>query len=84
MALLMLIHDEDPGSPADEDPRRPAPWEPNWRVWRWVLAAGVVGFAAENTVGAVSALLVLTAFGLCCRALDEALPYGMGLTDWRQ
>lgn len=83
MALLMLIHDEDPG-PAPEGPQRPAPWEPNWRLWAWVLAAAIVAFAATNSSGPVSALLVLTAFGLCCRALNEAIPYGAGLTEWRQ
>ena len=83
MALLMLIHEGDREPPPD-DPQRPAPWEPNWRLWAWVLAAAVVAFAGVNTNGAASALLVLTAFGLCCRALNEALPYGAGLTDWRQ
>jgi hypothetical protein len=83
MALLMLIHDEDP-APVPEDPPSPAPWEPNWRLWSWVLAATVVAFAAANTAGAVSALLVLAAFGLCCRALNEAIPYGAGLSEWRQ
>lgn len=80
MALLMLIHDEDRGP----DPPERAAWEPNWRLWAWVLAAAVVAFAAVNTTGAVSALLVLTAFGLSCRALSEAIPYGGGLTEWRQ
>ena len=79
----MLIHDEDP-SPAPDGPPGRAAWEPNWRLWAWVLAAAVVAFAAANTVGAVSTLLVLTAFGLCCRALNEAIPYGGGLTEWRQ
>ena len=53
-------------------------------MWAWILAAAIVAFAAVNTSGAVSTLLVLTAFGLCCRALSEALPYGAGLTDWHQ
>lgn len=83
MALLMLIHDGHP-APEPEGPPERAPWEPNWRLWAWVLAAGIVGFGAANTAGAASTFLVLTAFGLCCRALGEALPYGGGLTEWRQ
>jgi hypothetical protein len=65
----------------------PAPrphWEPNWRVWRWLLAAVVIGFAATRSGGAVSVLLLFVVFGLACRALTEALPWGNGLSDWRQ
>jgi hypothetical protein len=80
---LMLIHDRDPGTPPEREPRR-APWEPNWRVWRWLLAAGVVAFAAANATGAASTFLMLTVFGLCCRSLSEAIPYGDGLREWRQ
>ena len=76
----MLIHDDDPG----QEPPGGAPWEPNWRVWRWLGAAAVVAFAAASATGAVSTLLFLTAFGLCCRSLSEAIPYGDGLREWRQ
>lgn len=79
----MLIHDHDPGPPDGDAPDR-APWEPNWRVWRWAVAGAVVAFAAANATGGVSVLLLLTAFGLCCRSLSEAIPYGDGLREWRQ
>ncbi len=59
-------------------------WEPRWRVWRWVLAAVLVAYAAARSDGAVGTLLVLVVFALACRALAEALPWGRGLTDWRQ
>jgi hypothetical protein len=68
---------------AEEPAHRPH-WEPNWRVWRWLLTAVVVGFAASQSDGAVSVLLAFIVFGLVCRALSEALPWGDGLTDWRQ
>jgi len=76
----MLIHDRDP-RPSGENL---SPWEPNWRIWCWVLAAAIVGFAAANASGGLSILLVITTFGLCCRAVDEAIPYGDGLREWRQ
>ena len=68
---------------APEQARRPH-WEPDWRVWRWVLAAIVAGFAAAHSGGAVSVLLLFAVFGLVCRALSEALPWGDGLSEWRQ
>ena len=68
---------------ASEPDDRPV-WQPNWRIWRWVLAAVVVAYAASRSDGAVGTLLVLVAFGLACQALAEALPYGRGLTEWRQ
>lgn len=59
-------------------------WKPRWRVWRWVLAAMLVAYAAARADGAVGILLVFVVFGLVCQALAEALPYGRGLTEWRQ
>ncbi len=59
-------------------------WEPRWRVWRWVLVAVPLAYAAARSDGAVGTLLVLVVFGLVCQALAEALPYGRGLTEWRQ
>jgi hypothetical protein len=81
--VLLLIEDRDPEPPEKEPSPRPH-WAPNWRVWRWVAVAGIVAFAAANTSGALSTLLVFTAFALCCRSLTEAVPYGDGLHDWRQ
>jgi len=79
----MLIHDRDREPPAQEPPGGAA-WEPNWRVWRWVLAAAIVVFAAASTTSGASTLLFLTGFGLCCRSVSEAVPYGDGLREWRQ
>ena len=75
----MLVHSQDP--PPDEGR---AAWEPNWAVWLWVAIAVVVGFAALNADGAVGAALLFAAFYAGCRSLAQALPYGRGLTDWRQ
>ena len=49
-----------------------------------MLAAVLVAYAAARSDGAVGTLLVLVVFALACRALAEALPYGRGLTEWRQ
>jgi hypothetical protein len=68
---------------AEEDTGRP-PWQPNWRVWRWLLAALPTAFAAAHTEGVLSAILVFTVFGLVLRALDDALPSWNGMREYRQ
>jgi hypothetical protein len=73
--MTMLIHEEEP---------RPRPWQPNWRIWRWVAVALVVGYAATEARGGVGTLLILVAFSAACKALSEALPYGDGLREHRQ
>jgi hypothetical protein len=78
MPFIAYVHARDEGG----DPR--APWEPNWRVWRWVAAAAIVGLAATRAEGAFAVLLVLVVFALSCRAAAEALPSGDGLREWRQ
>jgi len=78
--FLAYVHARDPDPPED----RRAVWEPNWRVWRWVLVAVAVGYASAHTQGAVSALLTLTAFVCVCQAGAEALPNGDGLREHRQ
>jgi hypothetical protein len=60
------------------------PWEPNWKVWRWIAGAALAIFAATKTDGGAQALLVLTAFVLVCLAAEAALPRGDGLREWRQ
>ena len=60
------------------------PWEPNWRMWRWLAAALVVGFAAGHAAGALQYLLILGVIALVCQALDEAMPSMRGLRDWQQ
>jgi hypothetical protein len=44
----------------------------------------VICFAATRSGGALSVLLLFVVFGLVCRAVSEALPWGDGLSDWRQ
>jgi hypothetical protein len=78
--FVAYIHAQEP-EPGPEGPR---PWEPNWRVWRWVVAAVFVTFAATQSEGALEALLVFVVFGLVCRAALEALPNGDGLREYRQ
>jgi hypothetical protein len=68
----------------DSDDQRRRPWEPNWRVWRWIAAAVVLAYAATRSDGALEALLILGAFALACQAAAEALPSGDGLREWRQ
>ena len=81
MPFVAYVHAREPDEPEDE---ARAPWEPNWRVWRWVAAALVVTVGATSADGALEALLVLLVFGLCCRAAVELLPGGDGLREWRQ
>jgi hypothetical protein len=78
MPFVAYVHASD----AEGEPR--TPWEPNWRVWRWIAAAAPVGYAATRAEGALEALLVFIVFALACRAAAEALPTGDGLREWRQ
>jgi len=78
--FVAYVHAHDPEPPEE----RRAPWEPNWRVWRWVVAAVFFAYAATRTDGAVEAVLVFIVFGLACRAALEALPDGDGLREYRQ
>ncbi len=80
MPLLAYVHARDSGEPEGE--RRP--WEPNWRVWRWVIAAIFATFGAARAEGAVELLLVIVVFGLVCKALEELLPDWGGMRDYRQ
>jgi hypothetical protein len=79
--FVAYVHARQPDEPEDESRK---PWEPQWRVWRWVGAAVVVSYGASRAGGVVAALLVLVVFWLCCRAAVELLPSGDGLRDWRQ
>jgi hypothetical protein len=71
---------------ADRDPRPegPRPWQPDWRVWRWLIAAAFVIYAATRAEGIVELACVIVVFALACRAAVEALPSGDGLREWRQ
>jgi hypothetical protein len=79
MPFLAYIHAEEPDKRPDK-----RPWEPNWRVWRWIVAAGFVAFGTAHTDGGLAVLLVFVIFALVCRALLEAMPDGDGLRDHRQ
>ena len=68
----------------DERPDGPPAWEPNWRVWWRGTAAAILGVSAFSTGGLVSVLLIFAAVYFACRTVDEALPYPLGLTEWRQ
>ena len=81
MPFVAYVHAREPDPP--EDGGR-TPWEPNWRIWRWVAAAIVVSFGASRADGALETLLVFVVFALCCRAALVALPQGDGLREWRQ
>ena len=80
MPFVAYVHAED-REPRPEDGR---PWEPNWRVWRWIVAAAFFTYGAVRAEGAVEALLVFVVFVLVCRAALDALPDGDGLREYRQ
>ena len=80
MPFLAYVHARDPDPPED----RRAPWEPNWRVWRWIGAAAVLAYLSGQTGGALSAVLMLAVFAAICQAAAEALPNGDGLREHRQ
>jgi hypothetical protein len=67
----------------DRPEPRPA-WRPNWRVVAWLAAAAVIGYASLSAHGALGAGLLVVAFAALCRSITVALPYGEGLTEWRQ
>jgi len=79
--FVAYVHAREPDEP-EGDGR--APWEPNWRFWRWIAAAVVLTYGADRVDGALQYLLVMIVFALCCRAAVELLPDGEGLREWRQ
>jgi hypothetical protein len=82
LPFLAYVHSREP-DPSDSGPRR-QPWEPNWKVWRWIAGAALAAYAATQADGVAQAVLVLIAFALVCLAADAALPRGDGLRQWRQ
>jgi len=82
MPFVGYVHSREP-DPSGAGPDR-QPWEPNWRVWRWIAGAVLATYAATRADGAAQALLVLIAFVLVCLAAEAALPRGDGLREWRQ
>lgn len=80
MPFLAYVHAQGP----DPQDGRRAPWEPNWRVWRWIGAAALLGYASAHSSGALSAVLMVAVFASVCQAAAEALPGGDGLREYRQ
>jgi hypothetical protein len=80
MPFVAYVHPED----RDPRPTGPPPWEPDWRVWRWIVAAALATYGAARTEGTLEVLLVFAVFALVCRAAIEALPDGDGLREYRQ
>jgi hypothetical protein len=78
--FVAYVHAREPDP---QEGQRP-PWEPNWRIWRWVGAAAVAGYASARTRGAASAVLMLLVFVFVCQAAAAALPSGDGLREYRQ
>ena len=79
--FVAYVHAREPDEPEDEGR---TPWEPNWRLWRWVAAAVPLTLAATLTHGLVELVLVFGVFALCCRAALVALSNGDGLREYRQ
>ena len=82
MPFLAYVHSREAGPP-DGPGERPV-WEPNWRVWRWVVAAAVFAVVSVYSSGGFELLMVLLAFVCVCRAATTALPRGGGLNEYRQ
>jgi hypothetical protein len=78
--FIAYVHAQEPDA---HEERRPV-WEPNWRVWRWILAAAVLGYGSAHTTGALAAVLTVVVFVCVCQAAAEALPSGDGLRQYRQ
>ena len=81
MPFVAYVHAREPDPPEDEGR---TPWEPNWRIWRWVIVAVVCCCVAPFTAGWLKVGVVFLAFALCLRAALEALPDGDGMREWRQ
>jgi hypothetical protein len=80
--FLAYVHSQEPDPPPGNGDRRP--WEPNWRMWRWIAATAVAIFCATQAEGATQAVFVIMAFVLVCLAADHGVPRGDGLREWRQ
>ena len=80
MPFIAYVHAGEPESRPGERP----PWQPNWRMWRWIAVALVAIYCVSRTNGVAGLVLVIVAFTAACLAFDEALPRGDGLRQWRQ
>jgi UDP-N-acetylmuramyl pentapeptide phosphotransferase/UDP-N-acetylglucosamine-1-phosphate transferase len=80
MPFIAYVHAGEP----DPRPEGRPPWEPNWRMWRWIVVAVVAMYCVSRTDGVAGLVLVIVAFAAACLAFDAALPQGDGLREWRQ
>jgi hypothetical protein len=78
--FVAYVHAHEP----DPAPGGRPIWEPNWRLWRWIAAAIAVSIAADRSEGVVALVFVLVVFALVCKAVDELMPDGDGLNEYRQ
>jgi hypothetical protein len=81
MPFIAYVHAREPGPP--DEPGRPT-WQPNWQIWRWVLAGAAFAFTSAYSSGGFELLMVLLAFVCGCRAAMAALPSGGGMNEYRQ
>jgi hypothetical protein len=81
LTRVPLVAYIDAPGPADPG-REPRELDPS--VWRPAAAALAAALGAAQVEGISAVVLVVLAFGLACRALDAALPYGHGLREHRQ
>ena len=68
----------------DRQPERPAPYEPNWRVVAYAIAAIVFLACATSAGGLAGFALICGSVWAGCRAIDAAVGYWDGLREWRQ
>ena len=76
----MLI---DTRQPPPSPPGRPV-WEPDPRLWAWVLAAVAAFVGASLTAGVASYVLVCAGVACAAQALVRSLPDPFGMHDHRQ
>jgi hypothetical protein len=80
--MLMLIDTREqppPESPSD----RPA-WEPNWRLWAWVVLSIGTLVAADAVTGFAAYVLACVGLACVCRAICVVTPSLDGLREYRQ
>ena len=83
MPFLAYVHSHEPDRPPGAGGGR-RPWEPNWRMWRWIAGTLVAVYCATQAEGAAQALLVIITFVFVCLAAEAGIPRGDGLREWRQ
>ena len=59
-------------------------WEPDWRLWAWVLAAVAAFVGSSATGGLVAYVLLCAGVAFAAHACSRALPYWRGMGEHRQ